>query len=396
MLHHMETSVANRKPSGAGLPEYQPPRVLTDLLADTGVRLNGQRPWDIQVNDPRAYGRVLRHGSLGFGEAYMDGLWDCPQLDEMFTRLLRTDINNKLRHHTLRLLLASLGSRLLYRLHNRQAKQRAYEVGKRHYDIGNDIYQAMLDPTLSYSCGYWARADNLADAQQAKLDLICRKLDLQPGERLLDIGCGWGGLAQYAACRYGVEVLGITVSREQQKLATARCAGLPVQIEFMDYRALQGQFQKIVSVGMFEHVGPKNYQTYFDTVHRLLADDGLFLLHTIGDFESSNINDPWLARYIFPNSVLPGAQQIAAALEPRLIFHDWHNFGLDYDRTLMAWWENFQSAWPSLSQRYDQRFYRMWQYYLHSCAGLFRAGQGQLWQLVISKRAQRRDYRSVR
>jgi len=396
VLQHVHTSRIRHEPPATKRRGHRPPAVLKHLLADTDVRLNGDRPWDIRVNDPEAYRRTLRHGSLGFGEAYMDGLWDCPQLDEMFTRLLRADINNKLRQHTLRLLLASLGSYWHKLLRNHQAGRRAFHVGKQHYDIGNDIYQAMLDPTLSYSCGYWARATTLEDAQRDKLDLICRKLELQPGERLLDIGCGWGGLAQHAASHYGVEVLGITVSREQQKLAAERCAGLPVKIEFMDYRALRGQFQKIVSVGMFEHVGPKNYRTYFDTVYHLLADDGLFLLHTIGDFETSNNNDPWLSRYIFPNSILPGAQQIAAALEPRLVFHDWHNFGADYDPTLMAWWANFQAAWPTLGQRYSQRFYRMWQYYLLSCAGLFRSGQGQVWQIVISKRNQRLEYRSLR
>jgi cyclopropane-fatty-acyl-phospholipid synthase len=375
---------------------HQPPAVLATLLAEADVRLNGGRPWDIQVNDPAAYRRTLSQGSLGFGEGYMDGLWDCPQLDELFTRMLRADINNKLRRYTWRILAASLGSHLQNLLHNRQSRRRAFQVGEQHYDIGNDIYSAMLDPTMSYSCAYWAEADNLAAAQQAKLDLICRKLDLQPGERLLDIGCGWGGLARHAASHYEVEVVGITVSREQQKWAQEQCAGLPVQIELMDYRALQGRYDKVVSVGMFEHVGPKNYATYFDTVYRLMADDGLFLLHTIGDFESCNYNDRWMDRYIFPNGILPSASQIATALEPNLVFHDWHNFGPDYDRTLMAWWENFVAAWPSLSQHYDQRFYRMWQYYLHSCAGLFRSGQGQLWQIVIAKRGQQLQYRSVR
>jgi len=317
--------------------------------------------------------------------------------DQLFDRLFRADINHKIRFlPRLRLLLASLASILQNHLVNRQMGQRAYEVGKRHYDIGNDIYQAMLDPTMSYSCGYWTRADNLIDAQLAKLELICRKLDLQPGERLLDIGCGWGGLAGHAARYYGVEVLGITISREQQQLAQERYADLPVEIALRDYREQQGRFDKIVSVGMFEHVGPKNYATYFDTVRRLLAEDGLFLLHTIGDYETVSYNDPWIDRYIFPNSILPSARCIATAIEPNLIIHDWHNFGADYDPTLMAWWENFDAAWPELRNRYDGRFYRMWKYYLHVCAGLFRSGQGQLWQIVLSHRGRQKNYRSVR
>ncbi len=373
------------------------PRILVELLAEADVRLNGHRPWDIRIHDPATYRRVLSRGSLGFGEAYMDGLWDAGQLDVLFERLLRADIDRRIRLlPRLRLLLAGALSLLHNLLVNRQAGRRAFEVGERHYDIGNDIYQAMLDPTMSYSCGYWATADNLADAQLAKLDLICRKLDLQPGEHLLDIGCGWGGLASHAARHYGVRVTGITVSREQQRLAQQRCAGLPVEIALRDYREQRGRFDKIVSVGMFEHVGPKNYDTYFDTVHRLLAEDGLFLLHTIGNFETSRGSDPWIDRYIFPNGVLPSARQISAAIEPQLVIQDWHNFGADYVPTLMAWWQNFDAAWPELRHRYDVRFYRMWKYYLHLCAGLFRSGQGQLWQLVLSRRGQHLGYRSLR
>lgn len=373
------------------------PQILVEILAKADIRLNGDRPWDIQVHDPATYHRILSRGSLGFGEAYMEGLWDVAQPDQLFDRLLRSDINRKIRLlPRLRLLFAGLTSILQNCLINRQTGRRAYEVGRRHYDIGNDIYQAMLDPGMNYSCGYWVEADNLIDAQLAKLELICRKLDLQPGERLLDIGCGWGGLASYAARHYGVEVLGITISREQQQLAQERCADLPVEIALKDYREQQGRFDKIVSVGMFEHVGPKNYAAYFDTVRRLLAEDGLFLLHTIGDYETVNYNDPWFDRYIFPNGIMPSARRIAATIEPEFIIHDWHNFGPDYDPTLMAWWENFDAAWPELRHRYDGRFYRMWKYYLHVCAGLFRSGQGQLWQLVLSHRGHRKDYRSVR
>ncbi len=373
------------------------PQILVEILAKADVRLNGDRPWDIQVHDPATYHRILSQGSLGFGEAYMDGLWDVAQLDQLFERLLRSDINRKIRLlPRLRLLFASLASILQNSLINRQAGQRAYEIGKRHYDIGNDIYQAMLDPSMSYSCGYWAESDNLIDAQQAKLELICHKLDLQPGERLLDIGCGWGGLASHAARNYGVEVLGITISREQQRLAQERCAGLPVEIVLKDYREQQGHFDKIVSVGMFEHVGPKNYATYFNTMRRLLVEDGLFLLHTIGDYETVNYNDPWFDLYIFPNGIMPSARRIATAIEPDLIIHDWHNFGPDYDPTLMAWWKNFDAAWPELRKHYDKRFYRMWKYYLHVCAGLFRSGQGQLWQIMLSHRGQRQNYRSLR
>ena len=373
--------------------KLQPPDVLKALVSSAGVSFNGRSPWDIQVHDPAVYRRILTHGSLGFGEAYMDGQWDCAQLDALFDRLLSADIDQKLSGWArVRLMLEALRERL----RNLQSPKRAFQVGEQHYDIGNDIFEAMLDPSMSYSCAYWAEADDLAQAQRDKLDLICRKLELKPGESLLEIGCGWGGLARHAAKYYGVDVLGITVSREQQALARERCAGLPVRIELQDYRDLDGRFDKIVSVGMFEHVGPKNYVEYFDTALRLLADDGLFLLHSIGNYKTTPHADPWIDRYIFPNGKTPSAEQLSKVLDDRFVIEDWHNFGQDYDRTLMAWWENFDRAWPQLEHRYDRRFYRMWKYYLHSCAGFFRSRQGQLWQLVLSKRTRTEVYRSLR
>jgi len=371
----------------------EPPGVLRDLAGMAGVRFNGHAPWDIQVQDEEVYRRILYKGSLGFGEAYMDGLWDCRRLDDLFSRLLGSNIDEKLVGWAR---LRLLGEVLRQSLFNLQSSRRAFQVGKIHYDIGNDVFEAMLDSSMSYSCGYWHNADTLEQAQLNKLDMICRKLKLKPGETLLEIGCGWGGLARYAAEHFGVEVVGITVSKEQQQLAQVRCAGLPVTIELMDYRELKGKYDKVVSVGMFEHVGTKNYPVYFDTVLRLLKDDGLFLLHTIGIYKTSRTNDPWLDKYIFPNGKLPSAEEIAATLNDRFLIEDWHNFGQDYDRTLMAWWKNFDAAWPSLKAKYGRRFYRMWKYYLMCCAGLFRSRQGQLWQLVLSKRSRSQTYRSVR
>lgn len=369
------------------------PAVIRELAAEAGITINGDAPWDIQIRDERVYQLVLTRGSLGFGEAYMDGLWECERLDQLFHRLLSVDAEERIGGWSK---LRLLGEVLRHSLFNLQSNRRAFQVGEQHYDIGNDVFEAMLDPSMSYSCAYWHNAAGLADAQQKKLNLICRKLELQPGERLLEIGCGWGGLAQFAAKHYGVEVVGITVSKEQQKLAQARCEGLPVSIELRDYRDLNERFDKVVSVGMFEHVGPKNYATYFDTVQRCLKDDGLFLLHTIGTAVTSPKTDAWIDKYIFPNGKLPSAREIASAVEGRFLVEDWHNFGPDYDRTLMAWWENFDQAWPGLEARYGKRFYRMWKYYLLCCAGFFRSRQGQLWQLVLSKAEREWVYRSVR
>ena len=370
-----------------------PPEVLVDLLALADVRINGNRPWDIRIRDPHVYSRVFSSWSLGFGESYMDGEWECDQLDELFTKLMSAHLEDAaVGLSKLRLMAEGLR----HKLFNLQSKGRAFEVGERHYDAGNDVFEAMLDSRMIYSCGYWATADSLEQAQIDKLDLICRKLQLKEGETLLDIGCGWGGLAKFAAERYGVQVTGVTVSKEQLALAQQRVQGLPVQLLLQDYRDLQGTFDKIVSVGMFEHVGPKNYITYFDTVKRLLKPEGMFLLHSIGLATTSTATDPWIDKYVFPNGKLPSPEQIAQPIEGRFIIEDWHNFGQDYDRTLMAWWQKFDAAWPELGKRYDERFYRMWKYYLLCCAGFFRSREGQLWQLVLTHPTRRDTYRSVR
>lgn len=375
------------------LKRSAPPAVVRDLFGLAGVTFNGNEPWDIQILDDQAYRQILYKGSLGLGNAYVHGLWEAQQLDQTMTRLLNADVEQRISGWArLRLLAESFR----HRFFNLQTFSRSFEVAKRHYDIGNDVFEAMLDSSMSYSCAYWAQAETLEQAQYDKLDMICRKLELKPGERLLEIGCGWGGLIKHAVGHFGVEAVGITISEEQKKLAEMRCSGLPVEILLMDYRKLTGQFDKIVSVGMFEHVGPKNHVVYFQKVNELLRDDGLFLLHCIGNHFTSTYTDPWIDRYIFPNGKIPSAQEISAAIEHRFIIEDWHNFGPDYDRTLMAWWENFDRAWPRLSKRYDPLFYRMWKYYLMCCAGYFRSRQGQLWQLVLSKRARREVYRSLR
>lgn len=391
-LHPANAPAAVTKPRPPGT-NSQPPRAVADLLAHADVQFNGNRPWDIRVNNPRLYQRILTSWSLGLGEAYMDGDWDCDDLDGLFTRLLSSNLESAaVGRARVRLVFEHLRHQLM----NLQSRGRAFQVGEQHYDAGNDIFEAMLDSRMMYSCGYWEHATTLEEAQHDKLDMICRKLQLQPGETLLDIGCGWGGLARFAAEHYGARVTGVTVSKEQLALAQARCAGLSVDLRLQDYRDLQGRFDKIVSVGMFEHVGPKNYPVYFDTARRLLAPEGLFLLHTIGIDTRGAGTDPWIDKYVFPNGKVPAATEISAAVEDRFLIEDWHNFGRDYDRTLMAWWGNFVRAWPTLQSRYSERFYRMWKYYLLCSAGFFRSRQGQLWQLVLTHRPRQETYRSVR
>jgi len=353
---------------------------VESLLNEADVTINGSNPWDLQINHPEFFRCVLSKGSLGFGEAYMDNWWDAESPDQLLTRLIRAQIKNKLTS------MAAFYDSAKAKLINCQSRKRAFTVGYKHYDISNDLYRKMLDKRMIYSCAYWKNTDNLDQAQEQKLDLTCRKLHLEPGQRVLDIGCGWGGTARFMAERYGVEVVGITISNAQAELAIKNCAGLPVDILVKDYREIDGTFDRVVSIGMFEHVGPKNYRTYFSKVANLLKDHGLFLLHTIGGNTPSHKTDPWIERYIFPNGVIPSAQQISKAYEGTFVLEDWHNFGTHYDRTLMAWHKNFNKAWPELRKDYEERFRRMWNYYLNSCAASFRARVNQLWQIVLSKR----------
>jgi cyclopropane-fatty-acyl-phospholipid synthase len=364
--------------------------VFRELLARADVRLNGDRPWDIQVHNPRMASRILGHGSMGAGESYMDGDWDCDQLDDMLARVMRASVDAGLRS------LRQYWVVALAWLRNPQSPTRSFLVGQRHYDIGNDLYERMLDRRLIYSCAYWHDAGTLDEAQERKLDLVCRKLGLKPGMQVLDIGCGWGGAAQFAAEHYGVAVTGVTVSKEQAALARERCRGWPVEIVLDDYRSLGGRYDRIYSLGMFEHVGYSNYRTYMNKVAELLAPDGLFLLHTIGSNVSRRATDPWIEKYIFPNSKLPSLAQIAAAAEPGWVIEDWHGFGVDYDRTLMAWSRNFDAAWNELSLRYDERFRRMWHFWLMSSAAAFRTRRTQLWQLVLARGGVPGGYTAVR
>ncbi len=367
---------------------------ITKLFAEADIKVGGNRPWDIVVHDERFYNRVLSGGSIALGESYMDGWWDPPALDQCIARLLLAKLGDKIRPNW-ELIWMYLKARLL----NLQSPSRATQVAKVHYDLGNDLYEAMLDKQMVYTCGYWSGsppAGGLNEAQEAKLDLVCKKIGLKKGDRILDIGCGWGSFAKFAAEKYGASIVGITISVEQSALAKERCAGLPVEIRVCDYRDVDEKFDHIVSLGMFEHVGVKNYRKYFSMVRRCLKNDGFFLLHTIGNNFSAHESDAWTMKYIFPNGMLPSIAQIGEATELLFIVEDWHNFGPDYDRTLLAWFKNFDTAWPTLRKKYSDRFYRMWKYYLLVCAGLFRSRNAQLWQIVLSANGVPGGYTSVR
>lgn len=320
---------------------------------------------------------------------YMNGEWSSDELDEFFARLLRSGVVDQV--NPTALLFHSLKARYL----NKQTSQRAWEVGEQHYDLGNDFYASMLDSRMTYTCGYWKDAVTLEEAQAAKLDLICRKLELRPGMRVLDIGCGWGSFMSYAAEHYGVECVGVTISRAQAEWAKHRYRDLPLEFRLQDYRDVDEQFDRIASVGMFEHVGRKNHRIYMETAQRCLTDDGLFLLHTIGKNQRNSVPDPWIDKYIFPNGDQPSLGQIGDAVDGLFVVEDVHNFGADYDRTLMEWAKRFEHEWPRFAGELGERFYRMWRYYLLSCAGAFRARDIQLWQWVMSKRGMPGGYHRV-
>jgi cyclopropane-fatty-acyl-phospholipid synthase len=361
----------------------RPRQIISQLLSECDVRINGDAPSDIRIINDDFYARALVNGSLGLGESYMDGWWDAQDLDGFIYRLLRAQVDERVWNW--RKAVAFCTSAVF----NLQKRARAFQVGERHYDIGNDLYECMLDRRMIYSCGYWESATTLQDAQEAKLDLIFQKLGLKAGQRVLDIGCGWGGALQLAATKYDIEGVGITISREQADYARKMCARLPVAIFLKDYRELFATFDRIFSIGMFEHVGAKNYRTYMETVRRSLRSDGRFLLHTIGSANATNHSDPWIVKYIFPNSMLPSQQQITRAMEGLFTIDGWQRIGTHYEPTLLAWRDNFEKHWPTLKATRDERFYRMWRFYLSASAASFRAGAIDVWQVLMTPNRER-------
>jgi len=364
---------------------------ISDILAIAGVKINGSDPWDLQIHNDGFYKRVLSQGTLGLGESYMDGWWDCVQLDVFAYRVLRADLYKKAKfgfETSMQILFA--------KIFNMQAKDKAANNAMRSYDIGNRLFQLMLDKRMAYTCGYWKDTDNLDQAQENKLDLICRKIKLQAGQHVLDIGCGWGTFAKYAAEKYGAKVTGVTVSPRQVELGKEMCKGLDVEIRLQDYRDVNEKYDHAVAIGLTEHVGPKNHRTLMQKVSDCLNDDGLFLLHSVCHPYSTTSIDPFTDKYIFPKCVLPSMKQIGTAIEHIFLVEDLHNFGTYYDPTLMAWFHNFDKHWDELKNEYGERFYRMWRYYLLSNAGSFRARHNQLWQIVMSKKGVLGGYQSVR
>ncbi|MDR2999956.1 MAG: cyclopropane fatty acyl phospholipid synthase [Fibromonadaceae bacterium] len=351
------------------------------LLAKAGIDIDGNNPWDIRIHNEKFLERIATEGTLGLGESYMDGWWDCDSLDQFFDRVLMANLAKEIRLRDL-----PLFDLVKAKILNPQTKAKSIDVAEIHYNLGNDFYEAMLDKNMQYTCAYYSSgAKNLEEAQEAKLHLVCKKLQLKPGEKVLELGCGWGGFARFAAKNYGVSVEAYNISTKQIEYCKEKNENLPIIYHLKDYREATGEFDKVVSIGMCEHVGPKNHRTLFELAHKCLKKHGIFLLHSIGNSKSVSSNDRWLAKYIFPGSVLPSPEQLGSAMNGLFVLEDWHNFGVDYDKTLMAWQENFRASWPSFKEKYGERFYRMWDYYLMCCAGIFRSRYCQLYQVVMSK-----------
>jgi cyclopropane-fatty-acyl-phospholipid synthase len=350
---------------------------VQNLFASCGIDVDGPNAWDIQVHDEGFYSRVLSDGSLGLGESYMEGWWDVRDLDGFIFRLFVNHADEKVQ--TWRNAVAWLTASLI----NLQRRSRAFQVGERHYDLGNEFYESMLDARMMYSCAYWEQAATLDQAQEAKLELTLGKLGLRPAQRVLDVGCGWGGALKYAAEKFGITGVGVTVAREQADYARRSCAELPIAIRLQDYRDMREKFDHAFSIGMFEHVGVRNYRRYMRVIRRCLHPGGRFLLHTIGGFKSTNHTDPWIQRYIFPNSMIPSREQNERAIEGVFTVQGWQSIGAHYERTLLAWRSNFERSWLRMAARYDERFRRMWYYYLSASAAAFRARKLDVWQVLL-------------
>ena len=351
-------------------------RIVEEMLAEAGVAINGPRAWDIRVHNPALFKRILQEGSLGFGESYMDGWWECERLDMLFTRILQAGVDERLPKS-----LSDIARVAYARLFNRQSRalaggQRALRHRQRPVPGDARSLHAILLRLLERGADARASA-----AGQAADDL--RKTAAEAGHDAAGYRLRLGRVG--AVCGAKLRRLGARRDhfRRAAEAGAGTLRGLDVEILLQDYRDLDRQFDRIVSVGMFEHVGPKNYETYFSVAARNLKPDGLFLLHTIGSNQTDLNVDAWIDKYIF-NGCLPSVRHIAEASEGRFVMEDWHNFGADYDRTLMAWLENFKRAWPQLAGGYSERFERMFTYYLNACAGAFRSRNIQLWQVLFS------------
>jgi cyclopropane-fatty-acyl-phospholipid synthase len=363
-------------------------RIITGVLEQADIRVGGDRPWDLRIHHDRFFPRAMR-GSLGVGESYMDGDWDAGSLIEFF----RKTMDAGLQMHPL-LRINRVAKEVHARFRNLQTRRRSRAVAEEHYDLDHRMYAQFLGPWNQYTCCFFDGTDDLEEAELCKLEMICDKLEIESGDRVLDIGCGWGGFAKYAASTRGCSVVGISLSDEQIEYARDYTEGLPVEIHRMDYRDLPesplGTFDKVLICGMIEHVGYRNYRQLMKVVHTVLAQDGLFLLHTIGNRHNTAVVEPWIEKYIFRNSMAPSMQQLTRAAADLFVIEDWENYGHYYVPTLQAWHDNFNRNWDRIRaldgpRPFDERFRRMWNFYLMSSRAAFEVEDLHLWHLVMTR-----------
>lgn len=375
-------------------------KFVEELFSQAGIEVNGSNPWDPQIHNPIAYNMTVGNGLIGAGEAYMRGYWDCEQLEEFFRRAVQVDLAKRMPWN---LSTATLVTKA--RLMNLQLPKRAWEVGRMHYDLPREVWECTLDFAMTGSCAYYRFPDETLDqAQQNKLNLTLKKVGLQKGHSLLDIGVGWAAFSGLSAITYGAKPIGITVSEGQREYIRSRYGDIvDVRVHPWQQTVLEQPVDRIISVEMFEHVGSDNYRKFFQLCRDSITDDGLMLLHTIVGHNPSKHIDPWMDKYIYPGGCIPTLGQITTAVHGLFHVEDVHDIGGHYPATLLAWMANFRRNWDVVKALGPKRlgmdpevFCRMWYYHYMASAGGFLSRVISVHQIVLSTNGVPGGYQSIR
>jgi cyclopropane-fatty-acyl-phospholipid synthase len=370
--------------------------IVLKLFRLTDIRLGT----DITVHDDSFYNDLLKYKTLGFGESFMSAKIETPNLESLCIKLQRLNVLSIMDYlkilsfwnylYLIFYVFWKIYNFILFNITNFNTILRSKKVAKVHYNLPDVLYTHMLDPTMLYSCGYFKDTNNLETAQTQKADLIITKLHISDGDEILEIGCGWGFIAaRIANANRNVNVTAITISSEQIKYCNQKYKLPNLRFILIDYRQIpENSFNKIYSVGMFEHVGAKNYKDFFNITYKLLKDDGIMLLHTICKSKYNPISDPWFEKYIFPGGYLPSVAEISRNIElTNYSFADLQEFGYYYATTLQCWLDNFENTYSQFSHLFDDKFKRMWKLYLIFSKVGFNSGHIKLHQFVFTKSA---------